>query len=232
MPRTKPTAAGRDPRSGRGLPRDRVRRGDVGVGAVIDVEHRALRALEQDAPAVCGGPRRAGATPARHRAGCAARSRAARRSARRDRSPARRARAAAHCGAAAARRPALRAPAGRRGRRPGAPGARPCPHRPDRCRGRSCRSCLSPRRSSRARSSAPCDGRISAALSASFRFCGLTSTPFARIASISSSSAHGSTTTPLPMIDSLPGRTTPDGSRLSLYSTLPMTSVWPALCPP
>ena len=30
------------------------------------------------------------------------------------------------------------------------------------------------------------------------------------------SSAQGSSTTPLPMIDSLPGRTTPDGSRLSL----------------
>src|SRR5579862_2589378 len=34
------------------------------------------------------------------------------------------------------------------------------------------------------------------------------------------------------MIDSLPGLTTPEGSRLSLYSTSPMTSVWPALCPP
>jgi hypothetical protein len=88
---------------------------------------------------------------------------------------------------------------------------------------------LSLSRSSRARSSAPCDGRINAALSASFKFCGLTSTPLARIASISCISAHGSTTTPLPMIDSLPGRTTPDGSKLSLYSILPMTSVWPAL---
>ena len=34
--------------------------------------------------------------------------------------------------------------------------------------------------------------------------------------SISSSSAQGSITTPLPMIESLPGRTTPEGSRLSL----------------
>ena len=89
-----------------------------------------------------------------------------------------------------------------------------------------------PLRASRARSSAPCDGRISAALSASFRFSGVTSTPFLRMASISSINAQGSTTTPLPMIDNLPGRTTPDGNRLSLYSTLPMTSVWPALWPP
>ena len=34
--------------------------------------------------------------------------------------------------------------------------------------------------------------------------------------------AHGSITTPLPMIDSLPGRTTPDGNRLSL-------KVWPSI---
>src|SRR5262249_1541847 len=53
-----------------------------------------------------------------------------------------------------------------------------------------------------------------------------------RIASISRSSAQGSTTTPFPITESFPGRTTPEGSRLSRYSTLPMTSVWPALCPP
>src|SRR6185369_6124111 len=46
------------------------------------------------------------------------------------------------------------------------------------------------------------------------------------------SRAQGSTTTPLPMTESLPGRTTPEGSRLSLKVVLPMTSVWPALCPP
>src|SRR6266436_7266408 len=60
---------------------------------------------------------------------------------------------------------------------------------------------FSPRRASRARSSRPCDGRIRAALSASFRFCGEMSSPFPRIVSISSSKAQGSTTTPLPMID-------------------------------
>ena len=50
--------------------------------------------------------------------------------------------------------------------------------------------------------------------------------------SISSSNAQGSTTTPLPITESLPPRTTPDGSRLSLYWTPSTTSVWPALCPP
>src|SRR5215218_3216824 len=89
-----------------------------------------------------------------------------------------------------------------------------------------------PRRSSRARSSAPCDGRISAALSARRSVSGEIASPLPRIVSISASNAQGSTTTPLPMIDSLPGRTTPDGSRLSLYSILPTTSVCPALWPP
>src|SRR6266513_4433178 len=91
---------------------------------------------------------------------------------------------------------------------------------------------LSPRRSSRARSRRPCDGRIRAALSASFRLSGEIASPFFRIASISASSAHGSTTTPLPMIDNLPGRATPEGSSANLYSTLPTTRVWPALAPP
>jgi hypothetical protein len=49
------------------------------------------------------------------------------------------------------------------------------------------------------------------------------------ICSISSISAQGSTTTPLPMIATFPGRTTPDGSSDSLYVTPSMTSVWPAL---
>src|SRR6266581_3017326 len=89
-----------------------------------------------------------------------------------------------------------------------------------------------PRASSRARSIAACEGRMSAAFSASFSDAGVTWTPFSRIASISRRSAQGSTTTPLPITESLPGRTTPEGSRLSRYSTFPMTSVWPALWPP
>src|SRR6185312_10304345 len=73
---------------------------------------------------------------------------------------------------------------------------------------------------------------MSAAFSAIFRLSGETVTPFSLICSISFSSAQGSMTTPLPMIDSLSGRTTPEGSRLRRYSTLPMTRVWPALWPP
>src|SRR5262245_56794359 len=44
--------AGPEPRSGRGLSRNRVRRGDERIGAVIDVEQSPLRALEQDALAL------------------------------------------------------------------------------------------------------------------------------------------------------------------------------------
>src|SRR6185312_11099588 len=91
---------------------------------------------------------------------------------------------------------------------------------------------FSPLASSRARSIWPCDGRIKAQFSAILRLSGVTTTPLPRMASISLRSAQGSTTTPLPMIDSFSGRTTPDGKRLSRYSTLPITSVWPALWPP
>ena len=52
-----------DPRPGRRLAGHRVRRGDVGIGAVIDIEHRALRALEQDAAPA----RRASSSSARPR---------------------------------------------------------------------------------------------------------------------------------------------------------------------
>src|SRR6202047_3578550 len=89
-----------------------------------------------------------------------------------------------------------------------------------------------PRASSRARSICPCEGRMRTALSASLRLSGVTATPFSAILAISARKAQGSTTTPLPITDILSGRTTPEGKRLSLYSTLPMTSVWPALWPP
>src|SRR5436305_7973939 len=41
--------AGPHPAAGRGLPRHRVRRGHERIGAVVDIEQRALRALEKDA---------------------------------------------------------------------------------------------------------------------------------------------------------------------------------------
>ena len=48
------------------------------------------------------------------------------------------------------------------------------------------------------------------------RLSGVTVTPWAASPSISRHSARGSSTTPLPITDSLPGRTTPDGSSESL----------------
>src|SRR5438034_8980124 len=45
-------------------------------------------------------------------------------------------------------------------------------------------------------------------------------------------SAQGSITTPLPMTESLPDLTIPDGSSDNLYVTPSMTRVWPALWPP
>ena len=89
-----------------------------------------------------------------------------------------------------------------------------------------------PRAPSRAASISLCQGRISEALSASTRLCGETSTPCARMPSISVRRCQGSTTTPLPMTDSLPPRTRPEGSSASLNTLPSMTSVWPALWPP
>ncbi len=55
MPSTKPTALGPMPGARRGRRRHRVAAGDVRIGAVIDVQHHRLRALEQDA--LAGAPR-------------------------------------------------------------------------------------------------------------------------------------------------------------------------------
>ena len=89
-----------------------------------------------------------------------------------------------------------------------------------------------PRASSRARSKVRCNGNINAAFSATLSRLGSNFTPCSSIRSISSNKAQGSTTTPLPIIDNLPGRTTPEGSKLSLKTSPSMTKVWPALCPP
>ena len=59
-------------------------------------------------------------------------------------------------------------------------------------------------------------GRISGTFSATSRLSGVTATPIWPIRSISATSAQGSSTTPLPMTLSLPGRTTPEGSSESL----------------
>ena len=145
----------------------RVGRGDEGIGAVVDVEQRPLRALEQDAFAGLRAWRRAAPRRCRHRAarrrGCPSSRRAA--------SPDR-----------PRRRPSPRLQRivmgeqpldlGRQRRRGwrdpvrGWRGGRPCPRRPGRCRASSCRWPLRPRPSRAARSSSPCRGRISVAFSA------------------------------------------------------------------
>src|SRR5438067_2666642 len=57
-------------------------------------------------------------------------------------------------------------------------------------------------------------------------------TPPASSSSISATSACGETTTPLPMKQSTLPRRIPDGMRCSTVFLPPITSVWPALCPP
>jgi hypothetical protein len=50
--------------------------------------------------------------------------------------------------------------------------------------------------------------------------------------SISLMRVAGLTTTPLPMTDVMWGYRTPDGTRWSLKTSSPLTTVWPALSPP
>src|SRR3954447_16051681 len=71
---------------------------------------------------------------------------------------------------------------------------------------------------------------IRCALADTFR--PLTSTRRRRRASISSVSTSGSTTTPLPIAQILPGCRIPDGIRWNLNSSPSRTIVWPALLPP
>jgi hypothetical protein len=73
-----------------------------------------------------------------------------------------------------------------------------------------------PAAASRMPSSSRCSGRISTAFSAMRKLSGVISTSCDCSLSISSASAHGSITTPLPITDCLPGRTMPDGSNDSL----------------
>ena len=193
---------GPDARAGGRVAGHAVARGDVRIGAVVDVEQRALRALEQDVgaaavrvvervadvadhrPQLLAGPHRhledrlegerLGVQEALERRSCAARA----------------ARAAWRRSAPDASGPAR-----------AARGARPCPRRPGRCPCRWCRSCR--RRSiracaSRALSTATWNGRISGHDSL-IRRRERTSSPIASSRPISPSRCCGSTTTPLPM---------------------------------
>ena len=69
-----------------------------------------------------------------------------------------------------------------------------------------------PEARSRMTSSSWCSGRIKVTFSAIRNESGETATPCPWRRAISSSSAFGSSTTPLPMTDNLPCRTTPEGS--------------------
>ena len=72
---------------------------------------------------------------------------------------------------------------------------------------------------SRIASSSPCSGNINVVFSAIRRLSGVTSIPcFLRLA-ISVSNARGSRTTPLPMTDNFPGRTTPEGKQRELVGS-------------
>jgi len=84
---------------------------------------------------------------------------------------------------------------------------------------------------SRAPSSSACVGRMTCALSESFRLSP-TVTPAWRSESISDSSARGSMTSPFPITFRTPARQMPDGiSRSAKCLSLNLT-VCPALCPP
>src|SRR3954471_990255 len=90
----------------------------------------------------------------------------------------------------------------------------------------------SPLDASRARSSAEWYGRMTGHASEMESRATTPRTPAASSSSISATSACGETTTPLPMKQSTLPRRMPDGIRCSTVFFAPMTSVWPALCPP
>ena len=76
---------------------------------------------------------------------------------------------------------------------------------------------LAPRASSRARSISPCERQDQRRVVGELQVVGRDGDALRRDRlDLARCSAQGSTTTPLPMIDSLSGRTTPEGSRLSL----------------
>ncbi len=141
----------------------RVGAGDERVGAVVDVEHRALGALEEE---LLGRPSRPGRARARRRWRSVARRcpsagvllddgrlvEVGRLAPSRASSSRACAQPLLHLAARAAPRRAGRAPAGR--------AAPPCPRRSGRCRGRWCRSSPAPAASSRATSICLCHGMM------------------------------------------------------------------------
>ena len=126
--------------AGRRLRRHGVGRGDVGIGAVVDVEQRALRALEQDALALAALE----VEQPPHRFGVRQKLRRQRGQVFQDSGAVDflevEAAAQARCDAPAAGRSCAAACRDRRGPSAGSRGGRPCLHRPGRCRAAWCRS--------------------------------------------------------------------------------------------
>ena len=203
--------------AGRGLRRHRVRRGHERIGAVVDVEQGALRALEQDALAGATRSDRAGPRRRRRRAGCCgaiSRQLAFQQLALdlRHAEPAPQ-RVVMHQQAidlGAERAEILQVLRADRpapdlvlvGRADAAPGGADLARRRPRSRAAGRARDAAAGSAWRSRRCADCRRRPSR--------------PALPGGSISSPSAQGSTTTPLPMTESLPGRTTPEGSSDSL----------------
>ena len=108
--------------------------------------------------------------------------------------------------------------------------ARPDRRRRGRSRGRVVPTSAPASRASRAASSATWYGMITWALRLTRTRDG--SMPRSASMAISSISVSGLTTTPLPMTGVMCGWSTPDGTRWSLKTSSPSTTVWPALSPP
>ena len=204
------------PLPGAGGPGDGVGRGDERIGAVVDVEQHALRAFEQDLACPCGRRRRGRARPAWRRAGRRAaisRSSASKRGAV-DR---RLAEAGAERVVVRAQAVELRADVVEAGEVADADRAAAdlvLIGRADAAAGGAdlarAAGVLAQRRRGRG-GGAGSAGRSRRCASTS----GVTAMPWPAMRSTSAFSAHGSSTTPLPMIDGVP-RTMPEGSSESL----------------
>src|ERR1700694_5640849 len=90
---------------------------------------------------------------------------------------------------------------------------------------------LGPRARSRAWSSMMCDGRMSGYCAETANRSN-TGTPCSLSVWLSASSASSDNTTPLPMKQRTCSRRIPEGMSDRMVLRPPMTSVWPALCPP
>ena len=215
---------------------DRRRRRHVRVGAVVEIEQAALRALEQhvlpardrvrDVPPGVAGVRRQRAAGRERVVGPAL-----------DLGRARPGAAEVRRSAARARRgwppPARAAAPASSDRAPARPCAPPWPRRPGRSRAAWCRSpCRSSRRGPRAARRAACGTAGSRGRRGRSAARRATSRPRAWHCAISSSRVCGSITMPSPSTQLLPGWHTPDGTRCVTSFWPSITSVWPALAPP